>query len=139
MLDIFIFLQLLGWLLYAGPMIAFTLLIFHDRTITRAFQKWGVGFGLSLALFIYSSVGIQYISEGHFYPELQNKPWMIAAFIMWVSNVKLEVWTLDPLRKQHEKSEQEIMQAHKNLRWHLLVHCIFIVSVHLLARGSFSS
>ena len=138
MLEILLFTQLLGWLLYAGPMIALTTLFLYDRSAAETFQKWGVGFGLSLTLFVYSSIGLQYLKAGHFYPTFDEKPWLVPAFLMWISNIKLEIWTLDPIRKRKDKTESELSQAHTHLRNHLLVHSLLILVVQVLAAGVFS-
>ena len=122
--------QNLGWTIYAGPMIAFSVLSYIHPQFYQLFSRFGVGFGLSLAVWIYSTIAIQYLSEGHFFPSLTEKPWLIAAFVMWISNIKLEIWTLDPVRKNKEEIlPQKYMRS---LRAHLSVHALLIALVEVL-------
>ena len=122
--------QNLGWTVYAGPMIAFAVLSYIHPHFYTPFSHFGVGFGLSLTLWIYSTIGIQYLSEGHFFPSLTDNPWLIAAFVMWISNIKLEIWTLDPIRKHKEAI---LPQKHmRSLRAHLSVHALLIALVEIL-------
>ena len=132
MLSLLPILQSIGWLLYAGPMIAFAILVrFHPSSI-ESFQKWGVGFGLSLAVWVYTSIAIQYMDHATFYPELQSNPWIVAAIIMWISNIKLEIWTLDPIRKKNDISSDSLLHAEQKLKNHLTLHALFVIAVHLL-------
>ena len=125
-------LQSLGWLLYAGPMIAFAILVQLHPTSIESFQKWGVGFGLSLAVWIYTSIAIQYIAHSTFYPDLTSNPWIIVAIGMWISNIKLEIWTMDPIRKKNDISSDSLIIAQKKLKTHLALHAIFVMAVHIL-------
>lgn len=132
MLPFLYTLQSLGWVLYAGPMIAFAILIHIQPTCTEHFQRWGVGFGVSLTIWIYSSIAIQYVHTGSLYPDISSNPWIIAAFIMWISNIKLEIWTLDPIRKKNDISSDQLEISRKNLNTHLTFHALFIVTVQIL-------
>lgn len=132
MLSLLPILQSIGWLLYAGPMISFAILVRLQPASIESFQRWGVGFGLSLAVWVYTSIAIQYIKYDTFYPELQSNPWIIAAIIMWISNIKLEIWTLDPIRKKNDSSSDSLLVAEQKLKNHLAVHALFVIAVHLL-------
>ena len=132
MVSILPILQSLGWLLYAGPMIAFAILVRVQPSSIDSFQKWGVGFGLSLALWVYTCIAIQYVNHATFYPDLQSNPWIPAAVVMWVSNIKLEIWTLDPIRKKNDISLESLNAAQQKLKNHLAVHALFVLAVHVL-------
>jgi len=132
MVSLLPILQSLGWLLYAGPMISFAILVHVQKSSIDSFQKWGVGFGLSLAMWIYTSIAIQYTQHATFYPDLQSNPWIAVALLMWISNIKLEIWTLDPIRKKNDISSEDLQRAHKKLKNHLAVHALFVVLVHIL-------
>ena len=132
MLSLLPILQSIGWLLYAGPMISFAILVRFQPASIESFQKWGVGFGLSLAVWVYTSIAIQYMDHATFYPELQSNPWIIAAIVMWISNIKLEIWTLDPIRKKNDSSSASLLLAEQKLKNHLAVHALFVIAVHLL-------
>ena len=130
MISILSLLQSIGWTLYAGPMIAFAIMAYTNRSSISTFQHWGVGFGLSLTLWIYTTIALQYLKNGVFYPDLQTNWWIIVAFIMWISNIKLEIWTLDPIRKKNERTPQELKQAERTLRTHLSIHALLVLIVH---------
>ena len=123
-------LQTLGWTLYAGPMIAFSIMSYTNKEFYKSFSHFGVGFGLSLTLWIYSTIAIQYLSHGHFFPELGENLWIPAAIAMWISNIKLEIWTLDPIRKSKDPI---IPSTHlQSLRSHLTIHACLIALVQIL-------
>ena len=124
--------QSLGWALYAGPMIAFCIMVHTNKSSIPIFMHWGVGFGLALTTWIYSSITLQYLSAGHFFPDLSQNSWMIAAFLMWVSNIKLEIWTLDPIRKNKDKTLEGQEKSIQYLKRHLIIHALLIVSVQFL-------
>ena len=132
MLSFLYILQSLGWLLYAGPMLAFAILVWLRPSSVDSFQKWGVGFGLALAVWIYTSISIQYIQTGSFYPDVESNPWMIAAFVMWISNIKLEIWTLDPIRKKNDQSATQKKHSFTYLQRHLVFHALSVMTVHVL-------
>ena len=130
MIEFLYICQTLAWTVYAGPMIAFCILSYLNPNFYKLFSQFGVGFGLSLTVWIYSTIVIQYLSEGHFFPSPQENPWLIAALIMWVSNIKLEIWTLDPIRKNKDPIlPQKYMRS---LRSHLSVHTLLIALVEIL-------
>ena len=132
MVSILPILQSLGWLLYAGPMIAFAILVRIQSSSIDSFQKWGVGFGLSLALWVYTCIAIQYVHHSTFYPDIQSNPWIPAAIVMWISNIKLEIWTLDPIRKKNDISLESLNHAQQKLKNHLAIHALFVIAVHVL-------
>ena len=92
----------------------------NSKTLT-SFQKWGVGFGLSLTVWIYSTIIITYIEKGGFHIDADEVLWTSFAFLMWVSNIILEIWTLDPIRKKESKTQEEQIKAEKKLKTHLFV------------------
>lgn len=132
MLSLLTIIQSIGWLLYAGPMIAFAILVRLQPSSIEIFQKWGVGFGLSLAVWVYTSIAIQYLDHATFYPDLKSNLWIVAAIVMWISNIKLEIWTLDPIRKKNDISLDSLGAAQQKLKNHLAVHALFVVTVHVL-------
>ena len=125
-------LQSLGWLLYAGPMLAFAVMVFTNKNTISCFTHWGVGFGLSLTLWIYTTIALQYLNQGNFEPILSKNMWIPLAICMWISNIKLEIWTLDPIRKKNDKTAEEQEIAIRSLQMHLVVHSMLILSVHTL-------
>ena len=130
MLEILYVLQTLGWTLYAGPMIAFSIMLYTNKESYKSFSHFGVGFGLSLTLWIYSTIAIQYLSKGHFFPELGENLWIPVAIAMWISNIKLEIWTLDPIRKSKDPIVSSIHL--QSLRSHLTIHAALIALVQIL-------
>jgi hypothetical protein len=113
-------------------MIAFSIMVYTNNSSIAIFRHWGVGLGLSLTLWIYTTIALQYCNEGVFYPDLKTNFWIIAAFVMWVSNIKLEIWTLDPIRKKDEQTPEEFLQAQRTFKIHLTIHALLILTMHTL-------
>jgi hypothetical protein len=135
----------LAWMLYAGPFIAFTALLCCERhlrplatrDLLRCYRSWGAGLGISLGVCIFSALLGYYLEHGSFQIPSQVRTDQVFAagiffgFLMWVSNIKLEVWTLDPLRKLDESPDTEAYQsAVHRLRSHMIFHSILIFATH---------
>ncbi len=146
----------LGFLLYGGPMVAFTLLVSGRRLIphvrswdvVRVYRAWGPGFGLSLGACILGALVTHYLQQGSFTWPIDTAAQQVAAgawlafFAMWVSNLQLEVWTLQPLRSLDQDGviadETAYEQQADRLRGHMLVHSGLIVTTVVLAQISSS-
>lgn len=127
------------WALYIGPMIAFTVLFTlrsHIKSLTtqqlvRCFQAWGPGFGLSLGTLIFAILYLRWQQFGEFSlywstaHDQQQSIAILIGFVGWVSNLVLEVWTIDPLRKLDATPETPQYQAaFTKFRTHLFLHVL---------------
>ena len=105
-------LQNIGFLLYAGPMVAFAILVaVRDRTglapweILRVYRAWGAGFGLSLGATVFGGLARYWLDHGSFTwgwdtpAETITLATFVAFLVMWASNIKLEIWSLEPMRR----------------------------------------
>ncbi len=131
----------LSWLLYIGPMLSFTVLIHLSRnteTIVTSFQEWGMGFGLSLGSCIFFAVSLYYLQHQTFYLDFTSRTLfscgILVGLVMWVSNLKLEVWTLDPLRKIRPEDTPQRAAAIQSLKSHLRIHAALVLATDLLCR-----
>ncbi|MDG1482094.1 MAG: hypothetical protein P8R54_21055 [Myxococcota bacterium] len=140
-------LQNLGFLLYGGPLVAFTIIItaasalphMKPWDLVRSYRAWGPGLGLSLGASIFGMLAAYWLKHGEFSwgwstpGEVQILAAWVTFFIMWVSNLKLEVWTLEPLRKLDGDAgvtdEEAYSAATKRLLRHMWVHSILILAV----------
>lgn len=109
----------LGQVLYMGPMLAFTLLLAGSRLVTttrledvvRVYRTWGPGLGLSLGAWVLGLLVTRWLETGGFtwplgtLPEQLDTAGWVAFFFLWANNCRLEVWTLDPLRKLDKAGE----------------------------------
>lgn len=103
-LQVLTILRNLSWSLYIGLMISFALLqAFSQATnddYLRWFRRFGVILGLSLGGSILSSIILIWFERGHYYPvSTMETGALTVGFALWVSNIVLEIWTLDPIRK----------------------------------------
>lgn len=147
-------LQNLGFLLYGGPMVAFTILVAAAHTIpnmrtwdvVRTYRSWGAGLGLALGACVFGGLLRFYLHFGSFLdvwdqPEaLAWAPTFALFFLMWASNIKLEIWTLEPLRKLDKDGvvvdEAAYEEARRKLARHMSVQATLILAIAVLATTS---
>lgn len=104
----------LAFVVHAGGILTFALLaaLSHRvggpprHRILRVYQAFGPGLGISLGLLVFSSLVLHYATVGAFDwspagggGSVAGTAAWVVFFVAWVSNIKLEVWTLEPLRK----------------------------------------
>lgn len=103
----------LGMLLYGGPMVAFTVLValstrlpaLRPWEIVRAYRAWGAGFGLSMGTWVLGLLTSHYLATGAFRWSTDDPAgrWTLAAHLvflaLWFWNIRVEIWSLEPLRK----------------------------------------
>ncbi len=139
-------LQNLGFLLYGGPLVAFTVLITaagalpHMKRwdLVRCYRAWGPGLGISLGVSIFGMLAAYWLEHGAFSwgwstpEETRILAAWLTFFVMWVSNLKLEVWTLEPLRKldgaDGVTDEGAYSAATGRLLRHMWIHSILILA-----------
>jgi hypothetical protein len=140
-------LQNLGFLLYGGPLVAFTVLITARSAIphmkawdlVRSYRAWGPGLGISLGVSIFGMLTAYYLEHGSFSwgwsspEEVQILAAWLTFFVLWVSNLKLEVWTLEPLRRLDRggivSDEAAYQTATGRLLRHMWLHAVLILAV----------
>ena len=93
-----------AWTLYMGVVVSFALMsifsTFEKHDYLLWFRKFGVILGLSLGTTILSSIILTWCERQSFYPQSTLETLGLGVgFVMWVSNIILEIWTLDPIRK----------------------------------------
>jgi hypothetical protein len=99
--------------LHVGPLVAFAALLaaaghapgLAPATAVRAFRAWGPGAGLTLGFAIFGALLERWARTGAFRwtfdtpsAQLESAAWIVF-FAFWVHNVRVEVWTLEPLRR----------------------------------------
>ena len=136
-----------GFALYAGPMVMWAILMctsgrLHDLspvTIGRIFRSWGPGFGLSMGALVSGALVLRWMETNTFawtvdtpIGALDSFAWS-TLFLLWVSNIKLEIWTLDPIRKLddgHQISDEEAYRsASSKLTRHLAIHALLLAAL----------
>jgi len=151
MRDLANILQLVGFGLYALPILWCTALLLwkgeHPDIVVplRHFRKFGPVLGLSLGACILGALVGIWMDHGEFtfnwstdHGRLSGAA-VITFFAVWVSNIKLEIWTLEPVRKlDHQPPQQPsdmpaFFRAVGSLRTHLMLHSVGLVSVVILS------
>ena len=130
---------LLSWSIYLGGMLLFSIFgIFNSdkpEAISLQFQKFGVIFGLSLGAALLSKILFHGLDVGHYYPRNLNEVLGFGfAFLTWLSNMILEVWTLDPIRKRHKgllPASFDIDTAEIRFLRHLWLHSVILLGTQL--------
>lgn len=104
---------ILGAAGYLGPMLAFAVLINARRRIphlptaavVRVARAWGPGFGLCLGALVFGALTLHFGERGRFAwgPSAGGDGRELAVWGLglatWISNIHLEIWALEPLRK----------------------------------------
>lgn len=103
----------LGMLLYGGPFVAFTVLVALSGRlphlarwdVVRTYRAWGAGLGLSMGAWVLGLLARHYLLTGAFRwgwadagQQLILASHLVFA-LLWAWNVRVEVWSLEPLRK----------------------------------------
>lgn len=144
-------LQNLGFLLYAGPMIAFAILVGarrhipHLRTwdLMRTYRAWGAGFGLSMGATVLGALARYGLQTGGFSWTFDSpEATLVSAtflcfFGLWASNIILEIWSLEPLRKLDKEGVIADVDAYEaaagRFHRHLSLQAVLAVAVGVLA------
>ena len=139
----------LGFVAYGGPLVAFAFLLgFRSQVLAldtvglvRAFRSLGPVLGLSLGLCVLGGLSAHALQHGGFSWSLERPGELVAwasFFALWVSNIRLEIWTLDPLRLLDKDGvitdEATYASAVDGLTRHLAVHAALVVCTVVLAR-----
>jgi len=109
----------LGMMLYAGPFVAFTVLIALGRhlphmqpwDVVRTYRAWGAGLGLAMGAWVLGLLARHYLVSGGFTWGWLNlwQGFTLASHLvflaLWIWNVRVEVWSLEPLRRLDEKGQ----------------------------------
>lgn len=109
----------LGGTLYAGPMVAFTLLLAMARrgtrvellALVRTLRAWGAGFGLAMGAWVLGLLALHYLQTGAFRWAWGSayERWTLVRHLvflaLWVWNVRVEIWSLEPLRRLDRGAE----------------------------------
>lgn len=117
----------LGMLLYAGPFLAFTILFavrgrlqgLEAWHLGRLWRAWGAGLGLAMGAWVLGLLMRHYLVVGSFtwgwstVWEGMTLAAHLVFFALWVWNVRVEVWSLEPLRKLDPKEGVKDPQAYQ--------------------------
>jgi hypothetical protein len=127
------------WTLYAGVIITFAINSIRTTSPTEfltSFRSVGVILGLSFGGTILSSIVLYWFTRGSYYPTSTSETigWGFG-FALWISNIVLEIWTLDPIRKKSldilPAEVDSTVTEQKALR-HLQGHSILCVCTYIV-------
>lgn len=127
------------WTLYAGVILAYAFNSIHTtstKDFLTNFRSVGVILGLSFGGTILSSIAIYWFSRGSYYPTstLEMVGWSLG-FTLWVSNIILEIWTLDPIRKDSLgilSEEIDVKKSEQKALRHLQSHAVLCLSTYIV-------
>jgi len=126
----------IAYIVYALPhIVACLAMTMSDQRgrILRPYMTAGPLMGLALGACIAAALGEMWAREQSFALFGVDRRWQTAAFlVLWVSNIKLEIWTLEPARKAAPSVEDHRL-ALPVLR-HLWMHSAAIVTVVAFSR-----
>lgn len=141
-----LFVRELGFVVYGGSLLAMTAIIIaagaghvpylSKENAVRAYRAWGPGLGLSMGAMVLGGLLHHFLVNGAFsWPlDAPTTPAWIVFFVLWVSNLRLEVWTLDPIRKLDGANGVEDNEAFdgavKTLIGHMVVQTVLVFAAH---------
>ena len=125
-----------GFVVYAVPHLAACLAMTVSTQrgrVLRPFMSAGPLMGLALGACIAAGLGEVWLEQRSFPLFSAERRWQTAAFLaLWVSNIKLEIWTLEPARKAAPSADDHRL-ALPVLR-HLWLHSAAIAAVVGISR-----
>ena len=149
----------LAFVVHAGGIITFALLVGLAHRIggpsrahsIRTYQAFGPGLGISLGLLVLGSLVAHYGTVGAFDwsparlagGQTSTLAWA-TFFLAWVSNIRLEVWTLEPIRKLDPNGTgtasdaAALERASRAVQRHLAAQAMLWITTLLLARSAAS-
>jgi hypothetical protein len=135
-------LEIAGFTVYAAPVLAMTawLSMGLQRPLAAGLRRYlalGPVLGIALGACILGAVGRLWLEEGGFTWNLENPQGQLAAaqqaifLLVWVSNIKLEIWTLDGARAAiaEQASPESFQAAASTLRRHLWLHSVGLLTI----------
>ena len=150
MREIALTLQIVGFAVYSVPIIWYAMRLFRMTPdaplvpLIRRFQRVGPVLGLALGACIVGGLVGAWMDHGGFElglssnAERLDSAIAVTFFSVWVSNIKLEIWTLDPIRKADTEPESDpstnprYCAAAMTLKRHLALHALGVISVIIL-------
>lgn len=128
-----------AWSMYMGLVIAFAMLSIFSKIDIESYLEWfrrfGVILGLSLGATLLPSIVLIWFERGSYYPQSTLETIGCAVgFGMWVSNMVLEIWTLDPIRKYDLgilDEQQDITTKRDKALIHIRLHAIFCIGAYV--------
>ena len=125
--------QAIGFAVYALPHLAATIVLAFSTQPTRIrtldkFAACGPLLGLAMGTTIASALGHLWLTEQSF-PIFagEHRTLTVAFLVVWLSNIKLEIWTLEPFRKA--ETNDHYADAIPSIVRHLWFHSIAIAAV----------
>ena len=141
------FLATAGFTVYATPLVLTTLNLVRLQRIKqspiptiRRIRGLGPLLGIALGICIFGFLFGVWLDHGGFdWPETyKGSATLITFMVMWVSNIKLEIWTLEPLRKLDPNPSKQpadmnaYLSAVKRYRTHLVLHSSAVLGFAVL-------
>ena len=128
-----------AWTMYLGLVLSFATLGIFSKTDIESYLEWfrrfGVILGLSLGATLLPSIVIIWFERGSYYPQNAIETIGCAVgFGMWVSNMVLEIWTLDPIRKYDLgilDDQQDIDAKRSKALIHIRLHALLCIGTYI--------
>jgi hypothetical protein len=151
MRDFVNILQHAGFILYALPILWCTIVLVRSPGVEntvgplRLYRRLGPLLGISLGMCIVGAIAGFWLDHSTFDLDWSTAPGrrelatIATFFIVWVSNIKLEIWTLEPVRKLDNNAPHPPVEMEQfglvvgALKKHIALHSIGLISVAILS------
>ena len=140
LIDMIDILRNMAWYIYFGIVVATAVLCVFSSDkakVIAIFQQFGVILGVSFGSTVLFSMLLRWIEVGHFYPSYSQDTMIFTVGVMlWLSNMILEIWTLDPIRKSQLhllEDKTRIDRAQASTQFHIVLQallCTSLVVIH---------
>ena len=128
-----LFLHTLGLAVYGGAVVLFAVLLaiparrsrIGKHQLLTAYQAWGPFQGLAMGALIAGGIGVHLSSFGLHWPPEGAAPGLVAKygffFLLWVSSFHLEIWTLEPIRRNAPEPASHVARVSRQVQANALL------------------
>ncbi len=131
-------LHTLGLAVYGGAVVLFAVLLaiparrsrIGKHQLLTAYQAWGPFQGLAMGALIAGGIGVHLFAWGLHWPPEGAAPGLVAKysvfFLLWVSSFHLEIWTLEPIRRNAPEPASHVARVSRQVQANALLFGIVL-------------
>ena len=134
----YLLLHILGLAVYGGAVVLFAVLLAIPARRSRvgkhqalnAYQVWGPFQGLAMGALIAGGIGLHLSTWGLHWPPAGTAPGLLAKygffFLLWLSSFHLEIWTLEPIRRNAPEPASHVARVSRQVQANALLFGVIL-------------